>query len=278
MFHDLDDTLKRVLDDTAAPTVLQEADVSFETPEKNYAPFVATINLFLYEVRENRELRDPIPVVERVGDVIFRRRSPLRVDCSYMVTAWSNQVGAAKIVEEHRLLSQALLWLSRFPTIPPTYLQGSLASQPFPPPNLVAQMDDSKSAVGEFWTALGTPPRPTFNLVATIAMELGVEVSEGPPVVTKEMRLLDERWFQIAGRVSEAANPSNLINAAQIRLVETNQTLLTNTQGEFTFSELLAGNYTLEVSKAGFANQSKVIVVPTPIGGSANAYDVALTP
>lgn len=280
MFDSLDETLKKILDDPAAPAELRNADVSFETPDKNYAPAQLTVNLFLYEVKENRELRDPVPLVERIGDEFIRRKPPLRVDCSYIVTTWSNQAGALKVRQEHLLLSQALLWLSRFSTISNNYLQGSLANQPFPPPTMVAQVDGAKNATGEFWTALGIAPRLTFNLMVTIAMDLKVAVREGLPVVTSDLRLLEidkpaslQRWFHIGGRVSEAANPNNAIDEAQVKLVEKNEIVKTNARGQFIFSDLATGNYTLEVSKVGFVSQSKAITVP---GQSVTAYDVAL--
>src|SRR6266566_4862553 len=176
MFQDLDTTLTQILND-AAPAELPElrsADVSFETPDKNFTPPQATVNLFLYDVKENRDLRDPTPILEKVGNTFIRRPPPARVDCSYIVTAWSSGAGAAKVAGEHRLLAEALKWLSRFPTIPSIYLQGDLANQLYPPPTLVAQMDPNKNA-GDFWIALGIPPRPAFYLTVTIAMLLGVE-------------------------------------------------------------------------------------------------------
>ena len=39
---------------------------------------------------------------------------------------------------------------------------------------MVAQMDPNKNA-GDFWFALGIPPRPAFYLVATIAMDLDLK-------------------------------------------------------------------------------------------------------
>jgi hypothetical protein len=290
MFQDLDNTLKNVLNDPAMDPPLTEllaADKSFVTPDKNFTPAQPTVDLFLYDVKENRELRDPVPIVEKIGNTFVRRQPPLRMDCSYIVTAWSNQVIDAKVVEEHRLLSQAVQWLSRFSTIPEKHLPADWKDktkptyQPFPPPTWIAQMDPNKNA-GEFWVALGVPPRSAFYLTVTIAMEFGVQVPEGPPVVTKDMRLFDkdrpaaqERWFQIGGKVFEAANPDNLINGAQVRLVEKDETALTNEQGQFTFTLLLAGNYTLGVSKTGFTNQTKNIVVPAT---SLNAYDVGMAP
>src|SRR6185436_10808074 len=105
MFQDLDDTIEAILDDAGAPVELRDAAVSFETPDKNFAPAQPTINLFLYEVKENRDLRDPVPITEIVGGQFVRRMPPLRVDCCYLVTAWSAQAGASKIAEEHLLLA-----------------------------------------------------------------------------------------------------------------------------------------------------------------------------
>ena len=281
MFRDLDDTLTQLLNDVTAPPELVAADVSFELPDRNFNPAQSTVNLFLYDVHENRELRDPVPIIERVGDTYVSRRPPLRVDCMYMVTAWSVGTGPVRTAAEHRLLSQSLLWLSRFPTIPPVYLQGGLVNPPFPHPTMVAQLN-GRQGLGDFWTALGQPPRPSFTLLVTIAMELGVQEPEGPPVITKDMRLRQtdaaspgDEWFQIGGTVFEAANPDHRLGGAEVLLMERNQTSTTNDQGQFTFSLLAAGSYTLQVTLSGFVVQSKSIVVP---GTSLAAYDVGMTP
>ena len=38
MFQDLDRTLNAIIEDPQVPEVLRQADVSFETPDKEYAP------------------------------------------------------------------------------------------------------------------------------------------------------------------------------------------------------------------------------------------------
>ncbi len=281
MLSDLDDTLRTLLDDPAAPIELHNAEINFELPDRNFNPSQAMVNLFLYEVHENRILRDPVPIIENIGGVFVRRQPPLRVDCSYLVTSWATGTGPTRVAEEHRLLSQALLWLSRFPIIPDRYLQGSLVTAPFPHPTMVAQVNEAKN-MGEFWTALGQPPRPSFNLMVTIAMDLALEVPEGPPVITKDMRLLQkdkpatqEQWFQIGGTVIESISPLIVVEGADVRLVERDLTVVTDEQGRFTFTLLTAGNYTLEVSKAGFTTTTKNITVP---GAGLDAYDVILAP
>jgi hypothetical protein len=284
MFQDLDATLKTILDDASAPLELRNADVIFEPPDKSFAPGQATVNLFLYEVKENRELRDPVPIIDTVAGVFVRRKPPLRVDCSYLVTAWSNQIGANKIVEEHRLLSLALAWLSRFPTIPTTFFQGSLIGQPFPPPTLVAQLDGGKS-VAEFWSALGIAPRPSFNLIATIALDLQVQTPEGPPVVTKEIEIKRKMppgvpeptldvTYEIGGRIGDANTLAAIANA-QVKLLELEREVVTDQEGHFRFADLAAGNYTLRAAAVGYISQTKAIVVP---GAVLNAYDINLTP
>jgi hypothetical protein len=59
MLHDLDASLRRLLGDADAPAELRAADVSFVTPYRDYAPSQPTVNLFLHQVHEHAELRDP---------------------------------------------------------------------------------------------------------------------------------------------------------------------------------------------------------------------------
>jgi Pvc16 N-terminal domain len=230
MFQDLDSTLKKILDDAAMKTPpivpplaeLLAADVTFITPDKNFvaADPKPAVNLFLYDVKENRDLRDPTPIIEKVGNGFRRRQPPVRVDCSYIVTAWSKLTNENQVVEEHRLLAQALLWLTRFPTIPSNYLQGTLANQLYPPQMWVAQIDPNKNA-GEFWDALAIPPRPAFYLTVTIGMELGLQ-DTGALVTTRFTGIdpgtgtVDETLVQIGGRV---LGPPVTVVRAQATLV-----------------------------------------------------------
>lgn len=260
MFHNLDTTLEKILNDAAAPMQLRNAGVSFETPDKNYKPSTpdTAVNLFLYEVKENRELRDPVPITENVGNIYVQRRPPVRVDCSYLVTAWTDGVtGAIKIRLEHQLLSQAFLWLSRFPIIPANYWQGSLSNppQPFPPPTMVAQWDGGKNK-GEFWTALGIPPRPYFNLIVTIAMDLNQQI-EGSLVTTMitgyrqdDDAATREERINIGGLVRDKAG--NPVADAWVRLEPTGKIQVTDPAGRFVFVGVQRGSgYILRARAVG---------------------------
>lgn len=188
MFNDLDATLQAVIKDAGAPADLRGADVSFETPDKDFTPAHSTVNLFFYEAQENHSLRENGPILERVDGHYRKTSPPVRVDCTYLVTTWSTRTGALKAEEEHKLLGLALVWLNRFPIIGDTFLQGGMANppQPFPLPTMVAQLKEDQSS-GQFWTALGIAPRPAFSLTVTITMALPEEPEEFP--VVQEVRL-----------------------------------------------------------------------------------------
>ena len=259
MFQDLDTTLTNLLGDASAPAAVLAAEVSFITPDKTYAPQQAetALNLFLHEVKENRTLRENVPIVEQVTGLSVRRKPPLRVDCTYMVTAWSKKSGANKISAEHQLLGQALNWLSRFPTIPERYIQAAgLANQVFDPPTLVAQLDAVKN-VGEFWTALGIAPRPFFDLVVTISMELDQSLVDGivKTIATTYETISSgqrEELMIIGGTVRNANG--NSVRNAWVRLDPLGLTQIADDSGRFIFSNVARGaGYSLSALAPGYS-------------------------
>jgi Pvc16 N-terminal domain/Carboxypeptidase regulatory-like domain len=277
MFQDLDSTLHAIVEDPNAPDVLRQSDVSFETPDKEYAPDQNTLNLFLHEVSENRDLRDPEPIYTVERGTYKRRVPPLRIDCCYLVTAWSSKRGAQKAAEEHQLLGQALAWLSRFGTIPETYFQGSLIGQAYPPPTLVAQVD-GRHAASEFWSALGIAPRVAFRAIVTIALDLELETIVGPEVVSRELRLGERRAalesaFSIGGTVRDAKSKALIVDA-MVKLEPLERAVRTDAVGRYRFNKLRAGHYTLVTSADGFDPQNISVEVP---GRIPNAYDIELT-
>ena len=278
MFRDLDSSLANLLNDPAmaSPAIvpplneLLNADISFLTPDNTFNPALPTINLFLYETKENRELRDPVPIIERLGTTYIRKSPPIRMDCSYIVTAWSNQVDAVQVAEEHRLLAQAILWLSRFATIPAVYLQGMLTNQPFPVPMYVAQLDPNKNA-GEFWDALNRAPRPAFYLTVTIAMSLGLQV-DGSLVTTTLINyqqdgntVTAEEWIDCGGQVTNMAGQA--IVDAWVRLEPLDRVERTDSEGRFVFAKVTRGpNYTIRVRAIGLGERLRAIEVPSLTG------------
>ena len=155
VFNDLDATLKAVLDDAAAPADLRAADVSFDTPDKDFKPAQATVNLFLHEVIENRALRDEARVMQRVGNGVHRARPA----AGGLHLPGHRVVGAGRRAQGPRSTGSwgwRLQWLSRFPVLDERFLRGSLQTppQPYPLSTVVAQPAGGQ-VEHEFWTALG---------------------------------------------------------------------------------------------------------------------------
>ena len=281
MFNDLDSTLTQVLNDAPAPDLqeLRNADVSFETPDRNFAPGQSTVNLFLYEVRENRSLRDPTPVTKKDGNRFVRTPAPLRADCSYIATTWAaGAAGPARVAAEHQLLGQALTWLGRFPTVPDRYLQGVLGSpeRTYPPPTMVAQLDPNQHA-GDFWAALGVAPRPAFYLTVTVELTTGDGLS-GDLVTTRTSRFRavatdDQPWVQVGGRViSEPAGDG--VPEAVVDILDLGLRTRSGDEGHFSFPRVLPGTHPMRVVARGFQVKTQPLVVP----GRPEDYVVGVAP
>jgi hypothetical protein len=250
LFNDLDATLEALLDDTAAPADLRAADVSFDTPDKDYKPTQATVNLFLHEVIENRTLRDDARVISQTANGYTSRLPSLRVDCTYLITAWSAKTGGLKAAEEHRLLGLALQWLSRFPVVDEGFLRGSLKTppQPFPVSTMVAQAQEGRSN-SEFWSALGVPPRPAFPVTVTVTVEPYDEVEEFAAVQAMRIGSTQGRHPRLGGWILDDALAP--VAAAAVTVVETGAQTTSAATGEFAFAGLDFGSYTLRVQPAG---------------------------
>jgi hypothetical protein len=195
MIRDLSLSLRSMLVQANVPSELATAQIAFDRPGDTFAPGQTTVSLFLYDIREHRELRDvePIVQVDRKNGTAVRRPPPLRVACTYLITAWPvGGTGAELPLQEHRLLSQALVVFGNEPTIPSGCLQGSLKDQDLPPPLAVARGDLIKNP-SEFWSGLGGKMRPSVILTATLAF--GLEAEE--PIKIVRVKKQDVRMEQI---------------------------------------------------------------------------------
>ncbi|MGW2724063.1 Pvc16 family protein [Streptomyces sp. NPDC001492] len=260
MFDDLDASLAAVLADAGAPAEVRTADVSFAVPDKDFTPGQVTLNLFLHEVQENRALRDDTPLRRPLpGGAWESRRPPLRMDCTYLITAWSAMTGGHRVTEEHRLLGRSLLWLSRFAVVPDSFLRGALKNppQPYPLATSIAQTREGPS-LGEFWSALGVAPRPAYTLTATIALQPFTETETFPAVEAVELRtgLLNDP--QLRGRVLDPTLAA--VPGASVRLVEASRTVTSGSAGGFGFTDVPFGTYTLTVRSAGRPDVTSTVV------------------
>jgi hypothetical protein len=268
VIRDVTETLEAFLNQPGLPPELANAQISFDRPSDPFNPAQPTINLFLFDIQENVELRSNDPIVRRQGNVTFVQRPPARITCTYLLTAWPvNGPDLAK--QEHRMLSQALALFMSAPTIPPAFLVGSLVGQEPPLPMMITQAEGVRNAA-EFWAALGNRMKPSLLVSVTFSLTVGDEQTF-PAVITHRIEWNADAFHRIGGTVRDAANAP--VASAHVRLVELPRSTASNARGEFMIPVIPAGNYTLRVT-AGPQTVNKAIAVPAPLNSN---YDVQLT-
>lgn len=191
MIDDLDKALQELLKQELPPGMASQVAISFAPPDNTFPPSSVTlpaIDLFLYDIRENRELRNREWEIERRSDGTgSKKRAPVRVDCSYLVTAWSSAASSTPAFDEHRLLGEVMKALLRHPTIPTTLLQGGLTGQDPDLPTVALQSGQLQS-MGEFWQALGGKPKAALNYTVTIGVEAHLPEETGLLVTDKLLK------------------------------------------------------------------------------------------
>jgi hypothetical protein len=182
VLHLLDDSLEAFLR-AEVPLSARQIDVSFEAPDDEWGARVTkpTVNLFLWDVRKNMEERESgMDVVEGDGGKKFRAPPKPRVDCRYLVTAWTTDVK-----DEHQLLGSLLTAFLTNHELAPDYLQGSYAGVR-PIPTMKAALPNGEDNT-DFWTALGGQIKPGLDLLVTATVDLVPSVEAGPPVERYEV-------------------------------------------------------------------------------------------
>jgi hypothetical protein len=284
MIDDLSETLRTILTRSGADP-LKSAQIVFDRPADPFTPQQTTVDLFLYDIREDVELRRNEPVFERINGQVITHAPPLRVACSYLVTAWpGGETGDAAALLEQRLLSQTLQVLASQPTIDPKFLHGRLKGQEPPLPLVTALVDPQKN-LSEFWTALGNKLRPSLTVRATISITDLIMPKTEPVVIIQHLRsgvrsapgeesiipaTLDQK-FRIGGRISDAS--SRPVKAAAVTIVELGLSTHTDPDGRFVLGMTIAGDFTLRV-KTDTAESIFPVKIPAPEGKS---YDLQIT-
>ena len=180
MIQDLDKSLQMLLARELSPAVAV-SNIHFDAPDKHFAPESTAINCFLFDISENRELRSNEWLMEHRADGrATKSRSPVRVDCSYLVTVWADDIET-----EHRILGELVKIFSTYAKIPGELLQDSLQDQQ---PEITLQPGHLDNLV-EFWMALGAKPKPALTYTATIS----VETHEPEEVLLVEEKIIDLR-------------------------------------------------------------------------------------
>ena len=197
MIQDVDESLRALVKRDALNG--SKADVAFDAPTKDWSSRrnTPTVDLYLYDIREDLEQREVMWEDIR-GDardprlVTERRPPPRRFKLSYLVTAWTQRPE-----DEHRLLSALLGCFLRHPTMPADALSGALVQARQPIMLNIALPPPQDRSISDVWSALGGELKPSLDLVVNAPFEIKVGIPAGPPV-------LEEPKFSFAGQDGES--------------------------------------------------------------------------
>lgn len=182
MIHEVDESLRNLL----KRDVVNGADVeiAFDAPTRQWSSKRSTpaVDLFLYDIREDRSQRKQGQVRERDDKgLVVRQRDPTRrLRLSYLVTAWTQRPE-----DEHRLLSSLLDCFIKYDDLPVEMLVGSLALNATTVGVAVGVPSVEDRHVSDLWTAIGGDLRPALDLVAIAPIQPGLVRPPAPPVLER---------------------------------------------------------------------------------------------
>lgn len=180
MIHDVDESLRALVRRDAINGA--RVEIAFDAPTKDWVARqnAPTVNLYLYDIREDLERREI--AWERVrnddGRVTEHRPPPRRYRLSYLVTAWTQRPE-----DEHRLLSALLSAFLRHPAMPDELASGSLADVSLPVYLSVALPPPADRSLADVWSALGGELKPSLDLVVTAPLDVSRKIDAAPPVL-----------------------------------------------------------------------------------------------
>ncbi|HEY9076521.1 MAG TPA: Pvc16 family protein [Anaerolineaceae bacterium] len=274
MIADLDETIRQLLI-AEVPIKNNEVEISFDQPKREWSSKInkPTVNFFLYDLRENPVLRqhqwEEVPNNRRgTENKAHLKRTPLRVDCFYMLTTWANEAE-----DEHRLLSRILMTLFRFPILETDRLSGALKNQPFDVPARLANHDKLTNPA-EVWSSLDNEMRPSISYVVTLAMDPWTEIT--PTIVqtfdfrTGQALNLPRKTGLVPGTENQLIYIGGTLRKQGVPLPEIEVAIKgtgffarTDPKGRYAFGSIPAGEYTLVAWVGDGKPVEKKITVPT---------------
>ena len=278
---DLSRTLEAVLQDPSFATMFPElaaADIVFDRPLDPFTPPKTTIDLFLYDVRENLDLRLNEVTTTKVGNQIITHPAALRLACSYLVTAWP--VGGTDLsLQEQRLLSEVLVVLSHYPIVPSSFLVGSLIGQdPLLP--MVALHPDALKNLAEFWSSLGSRLKASLTVTVTISVPVFSDIA-GYPVTAETLGITQafatETLLEVGGEVVNLLSqpvPGATVDILDLSSVSVSPQQTTDSNGQYVFTQVNVGSYQLRAVAVGYQPQVQPVTIP----GLPNDFVIQLTP
>lgn len=226
---------------------------------------VPTLNLYVYDIRESRQLQHSGRQVDRrVGRNVHNASvswSPNWFDVSILLTAWDRTA-----LGEHFLMSEALSLLLRHRSIQEQFLVPELRR--YGKLNMSIALEPPIE-VGSLWSALNVPLRPALYL--TVAVPFESQPTPQPTVwerIVSWNNLLDKQTdpavitkkVAIAGLVKNEITDLP-ISEVNITLGGTEKLTQSNQEGLFFFDNLSIGSYVLALNYPGYSSQNVNVLV-----------------
>ena len=243
------------------------AGVSFDTPTAAWAEGLdgPALNLYLYDVQESRSERRVEWDQAQVNGRTVERPPPVRIDVSYVITAW-----AKTAEEEHGLLSAALAIAYAHPALPDDVRTGALAEDDAYDHELTVRVAQppGEGRGPAFWSALGTGHKASVDFGVAVWCRPRRAQEQAPLVRTQTVRMgvRDrpgagiEELHRIAGTVRTKAGAPAV--GAWVVLPETGGFAVTDAEGRFSVASVRAGNHPLRVRAADGAEAEAAADVP----------------
>jgi hypothetical protein len=272
MINDLDESLKQLMV-TKAGLDQSQVSISFEAPNREWTSHQSrpVVNFYLYDIKENHELRGmDWSVTHDNKGLATRKKEPLRLDLSYAITVWTKDVQ-----DEHSLLGRILITLMRYQVLPEDILSGALKSCEYPIHVSTAQPDESLKNITDFWNAMGNNLKPMLSYVITLPIDLDIAFT-APQVTTRRLEFSQkgeeegEDWLQIGGTVRKKGKGEAVLAGVSVSVKQSGLAAVTDEQGNFKLSKIKKGNYIFQVTAPGRAVKEIEVSVP------GNTYDIEL--
>jgi hypothetical protein len=248
---ELHDALRRLLYERGQISP-REVAIQFEAPTRERVErlLLPTLNFFLFEVRENTELRQNAYQTRQVNGRAERRAPPRRFDLRYMVSALSSVSE-----DEHLLLWRSLTTLGRYSQIPEELLPVEVSALKIPLVTRLCEGEESQRLLN-IWSALGTQPRAALAYVVTVPVDLAT-IIEAPLVLTRITRYTSKSFAEqvletgrLVGGVVRASNGEPLAGI-RVSLAGRAGESVTNSEGRFVLSNVPAGQVNLSLISSG---------------------------
>lgn len=235
-----------------------DVDVCFDPPRRDWIASLTrpTLSFFLFDVRENTELRQAARESSRVDGRAVHRMPPRRFDLHYLVSALTT------VVEDEHLLLWRTLWiLLRHPGFPHDVLTPALRALDPALSATIGTADDGKLL--DVWSALEATPRPALLYIVTAPVDLDLS-SESPLVLTRTTRYAEgaEVRTHIGGVVRDAGG----VPQGDVRVTIEGSAAagaVTRADGSFVLQGVPAGAVMLRVTRAGRAPVLRPIAIPS---------------